>query len=44
MALYRKLVAGENGKIMEAMGKLQSEAGGLSESDLEALLKQENPS
>jgi len=26
------------------MGKLQSEAGGLSESDLEALLKDENPS
>lgn len=44
MALYRKLVAGENGKIMQAMDKLQSEAGGLSESDLEALLKAENPS
>ena len=44
MALYQKLVAGENRKITEAMGKLQSEAGGLSESDLEALLKQENPS
>ena len=44
MALYRKLVAGENRKITEAMGRLQSEAGGLSESDLEALLEDENPS
>jgi hypothetical protein len=46
MALYRKLVAGENLKMMQAMDKLQSEAGagGLSESTLDALLKQESPS
>ena len=44
MALYRKLVAGENRKITDAMDKLQSQAGGLPESTLEALLKQENPS
>ena len=44
LALYRKLVAGENRKIAEAMGRLQSEAGGLSESALEALLEDENPS
>ena len=44
LALYRKLVAGENRKIAEAMGRLQSEAGGFSESALEALLEDENPS
>ena len=44
MALYRKLVAGENRRITEAMGRLQSEAGGLSESALESLLEDENPS
>jgi len=44
MALYRKLVAAENRKITQAMDKLQSQAAGLSESTLDALLKAENPS
>ncbi len=43
MALYRRLVAGENRKILQAMDKLQSRTDGLSESNLEALLKEENP-
>jgi len=44
MALYRKLVAGENCKITQAMDRLNSQVEGLSESVLEDLLNQENPS
>lgn len=44
MALYRKLVAGENRKITQAMDRLNSQVEGLSESVLEDLLNQENPS
>lgn len=46
MALYRKLVEGENRKLIQAMDNLQAEAAssGLSESDLNLLLKEENPS
>jgi PHD/YefM family antitoxin component YafN of YafNO toxin-antitoxin module len=46
MALYRKLVEGENRKVMEAMDQLQAEAGdgGLTESELDGLLEAENPS
>ena len=41
MALYRKLVAGENRKITQAMDRLNSQVEGLSESVLEDLLNQE---
>jgi len=44
MALYRKLVAVENRKILNVMDTLQSQAAGLSESALEDLLAKENPS
>ena len=46
MALYRKLIEGENRKVIGAMDAFQGEAAasGLSESDLDSLLKEENPS
>ena len=46
MALYRKLIEGENRKVIGAMDALQGEAAasGLSDSDLDSLLKEENPS
>lgn len=46
IALYRKLIEGENCKVIQAMDNLQDEAltNGLSESDVESLLKEENPS
>jgi PHD/YefM family antitoxin component YafN of YafNO toxin-antitoxin module len=45
MALYRKLVEGENRKLLQAMDKLQAEAiaGGLTDSELDPLLKDQTP-
>jgi PHD/YefM family antitoxin component YafN of YafNO toxin-antitoxin module len=44
MSLYRKLIAAENRKIVQAIDTLQAQTVGLSESTLETLLKEENPS